>query len=95
MKMLSSVNYSDVGRAVCLLTYILAVCAVALKFLGVFPKLNMDYAFLLGLFTFLSFFIKRDSSDSANLFIATLIVGDASYILSLAFLLGRAFIAHF
>lgn len=85
----------NLNKVIIGLTFILLFCAIVMRAFGIYPRLNIGASFTLGIFCFLSFFIKKNvNSDSYNLFLATLIVGDAMYLLSLFFLLGRTFIKY-
>ena len=92
MSMLSLDEIAVIRKVITGLTLILTICSVSLKLVGIYPRFNIACFFVLGLFFFLAIIRKKESNDSDNFFLATLIVGDATYILSLFFLLGRSFI---
>lgn len=77
------------------LTFILFLCAAVMSWFGVYADFNSGAADLLGMFCLVSLCFKKDvKKDIRTVFLATLLVGDAMYVLSLFFLLGRTFMQN-
>ncbi|PWJ09669.1 hypothetical protein SAMN02910325_03441 [Ruminococcus flavefaciens] len=95
MRELSLTEITNIRKVLTCLTVILSICAISMRFFGIYPKFNTISFVLLGVFSILCFAQKKDNNYSNNFFLASLIVGDAAYLLSLFFLLGRSFISKF
>ena len=93
MKALSSNELSNLSKVACAFTLILTICALILKLLGVHQKFNIFSFCIIGFLFLISLFSKKDGSESSTFLLATLLVGDSSYLISLFFLLGRDFVS--
>lgn len=90
---LSLNKHYNIKQVVVWITLILLISAVTMKILGLHPKFNLAASLILGIFSLLSFFQKKANNTNDNLLFAALIVGDAAYLISLFFLIGRNFIS--
>lgn len=95
MKNIFLEEQTNLSKAIIWLTFIMLICAVVMRMFGIYLKLNIYASVILGIFCLLSLFAKKEENNhSSNFFLATLIVGDTMYLLSLFFLLGRTFIKY-
>ena len=94
-KELTFEEQSNIGKVVLGLDFILFLCAFVMKLFGVYAGFNSGAAIVLamGCIGDLSFDSMK-KRDLRTVYLATSIIVDATYVLLLFFLLGRAFMQN-
>ncbi|MBD5140089.1 MAG: hypothetical protein HDT25_01535 [Ruminococcus sp.] len=95
-KPLTFKEQSNINKVLLWLNFILLICALVMKWFGIYADFNSSSIFFLGMFLINAAFTFKDvkKRDLRTVLLAATIVGDAMYVIPLFFLLGRAFMQN-